>query len=531
MTTSPLHEVLIVGAGPTGLTMALELARHEMPFRIIGKAPGPAVESRAIGIVPRTMEIFDIMGIVDPFLDASHRLRGANVFVGSKRIAHLNFDDLDTRYFVAVLPQGDTERILAEQLNRKGITVEREVELTGVSQENDIVTARLRHKDGREEVCRTKWLIGCDGANSTVRTSLGINFAGERYEEVFVLADTHLESTLSWEESYTFLHSSGVLAMFPLPNNLVRVVAVLDEQSRTRIPGKPTLSDMQALVDERGPGDIHLTDAVWFSEFRVSRRMVQQFRHGRVFLAGDAAHVHSPTGGQGMNTGIQDANNLAWKLAHVIAGKSPETILDSYHVEREPVAKAVLQMADRNTRLGIPRNPLARTALNLLLSWVLGIEAIEHRMSEDFSELHISYRNSPLVAEDWGSTPSNRPRKAPLLGRRAPDIELKIAGSEKSVRLYELLREPRHILLISPGRHPTSNDLEKVTTIVQKVHETYAECIMVHLLEGSEVDFERRYGTDMPALYLVRPDGYIGFRGRPEIDLLEKYLGRLFLYA
>lgn len=524
-----MNDILVVGAGPTGLTMAAELARHGAGCRIIDKASGPAVESRAIGIVPRTMEVFDTMGVVDPVDRAAHRLRGAGVYAGGRRIARFRFDDLDTRHSVAVLQQGETERILAAHLARSGVTVEREVELVGLSRETGSVSARLRHRDGREETHRSGWLIACDGARSTVRHALGVYFTGEPYEETLLLADVHLESALPWEESYSFFHPSGQLLMFPLPNDLVRVVAILGERSRDPVPAEPTLADMQALVDERGPGGVRLTDAVWISRFRVQRRMVRRFRHGRVFLAGDAAHVHSPAGGQGMNTGIQDAHNLAWKLALFAAGRSPESLLDSYHAEREPIARAVLRMTDRLTRLATLENPLAQRARNLLLSWLAGIGPVERRLVGDIAELNIDYRRSPVVAEERGGPFPDRLRKAPPAGTRAPDAELAITGSTRPARLHELLRDPRHALLLFAGPHPTPDERQRVANVADEVVEKYSDRIAVHVLSESGTDVERRYGVDAPWVYLVRPDGYVGFRGRPEIARLEEYLRRIFL--
>lgn len=312
--------------------------------------------------------------------------------------------------------------------------------------------------------------------------------------------------------------------MFPMPNDIVRVVAILDKESRDRIGAEPTLADMQEFVDERGPGGVRLKDAVWLSQFQVSRRLADRFRNGRVFLAGDAAHIHSPSGGQGMNTGIQDAHNLAWKLALVAAGRSPESLLDSYHAEREPIARAVLRMTDRLTRLATLENPLARRARNLLLSWLAGIESVEHRIVEDIAELNIDYRRSPIVDGSNGG----QLHEGPPAGARAPDAELRINGLTKPVRLYELLRDPRHALLLFAGSSLTLEDRQHVANVDTMITR-YSDSIAVHVLTNSEPGVERRYGADAPWMYLVRPDGYIGLRGRPEIDSIEKYLGRIFV--
>lgn len=508
--------------------MAAELARHGARCRIIDKASGPAAESRAIGIVPRTMEVFDIMGVVETIARAAHRLRAAGVYTGGTRIAHFDFGDLDTRYFVGVLPQSRTERLLTEHLASAGVAVERGVGFTDLSQDANGVVAHTRHADGREEVIQAEWLVGCDGAHSHVRKALNADFAGEQYEELFVLADVHLESRLSWDESYSFFHPSGQLLMFPMPDDVVRVVAILDERSRDRVSAEPTLSEMQAFVDERGSGGVRLRDAIWTSRFRVARRMVRQFRHGRVFLAGDAAHIHSPAGGQGMNTGIQDAHNLAWKLALVAAGRSPETLLDSYHAEREPVARAVVQMTDRFTRLATLQHPLAQGARNLLLAGIAGIERIEHRLVEDIAELTIDYRGSPIVAEDWGGLIPGSRRAGPRAGARAPDVLLPADGATPAMRLYERLRIPSHVLLLYTGPEPISETRNAIAAVVDDISARRGQQIATYEVPSGAADIERHYGTDAPWVYLIRPDGYIGFRGRPNLRQMSAYFQRVF---
>jgi 2-polyprenyl-6-methoxyphenol hydroxylase-like FAD-dependent oxidoreductase len=300
--------VLIVGAGPTGLTMAHELARDGIQCRLIDKAPHRAMESRAIAIHARTIETFDLMGLADAFLSAGHRISGVNVYGESGRIAHAAFGILETRYpFVLGAPQDETERILEDRLARDGVRVERNTELISLTQRESSVSARLRNA-GRVEEVETDWLLGCDGAHSPVREQLGISFSGATYPEHFVLADVKVAGDLDHAEAQVWLQCEGALAFFPLPQDRWRLFII---NSPPDWHGEPGLAQCQTLVDERGLDRLRLGDPRWTAVFRIHRREAARFRKDRVFLLGDAAHIHSPIGGQGMNMGIQDAFNLA----------------------------------------------------------------------------------------------------------------------------------------------------------------------------------------------------------------------------
>ena len=326
-------QVLVVGAGPVGLTMAAELARYGVGVRIVDKAAQRTDKSKAMVLWSRTLELIDRMGCGAAFVDAGLKARGANIIAGATTIAHVGFEGLETPHpYALMLPQSDTERLLEQHLNALGVEVERQVELTRFVADEDAATAFLRRPDGREEKLDVDWMIGCDGAHSVVRHGLGVEFEGDTLVTGWILADLHLAGGAAPpDEIEIYWHADGVLLMFPIAPGRYRVIADVGDVKAGEHPSEPTLEEVQALIDRRGPGGIKATAPVWLSPFRINERKVADYRAGRVFLAGDAAHIHSPAGGQGMNTGMQDAFNLAWKLALVCRGlANPEPLLSSY---------------------------------------------------------------------------------------------------------------------------------------------------------------------------------------------------------
>ena len=432
-------KALIVGAGPTGLVMAHELARDGIQCRLIDKAPHRATESRAIAIHSRTVETFELMRLADAFIGAGQRIAGVNTYGESGRIAHTAFGMLDTRYpFVLGVPQDETERILEERLATLGVRIERNTELISLAQRDSGVSARLRAGDRVEEV-ETDWLLGCDGAHSTVREQLGISFSGATYPELFVLADVKVACDLDHAEAQVWLHREGALAFFPLPQDRWRLIIT---NSPPDWHGEPGLAQCQALVDERGPGRVQLGDPRWTSVFRIHRREAARFRKDRVFLLGDAAHIHSPVGGQGMNMGIQDAFNLAWKLSLVLRNGGNPQLLDSYEAERKPVDEAVIRQTDRATRLVSLHGTAARFIRDHMMSLLTQIPAVAEKLGEGLSGLAINYRHSPIIEEHVAG------KAGPAAGDRAPDAPVFAAKDGTSVRLYDLFAEHRHVLLL-----------------------------------------------------------------------------------
>jgi 2-polyprenyl-6-methoxyphenol hydroxylase-like FAD-dependent oxidoreductase len=513
--------------------MANELARHGVRCRIVDQARERSQTSKALGIFPRTLEVFSAMGIADRFLAGGQRLHGLSMHHGNQRLAAIDLTSVASPYpFALSFPQSETERLLVEHLSTFGIEIEREICLMTLEQTSDNVHATLRHPDGRLEVVETPWLLGCDGAHSTTRHVLGMEFAGAPYDESFILADVRVESALATDRIHLFLGDDGILGIFPFRGDRCRIIANIPPQSREQTLPEVTLEEVQTLTNRRGPKDTRLSDPVWMSRFHISHRKVRDYRKLRVFLAGDAAHIHSPAGGQGMNTGIQDAFNLAWKLALVVRGRAPAQLLGSYQLEREPVARGVVNLTDRLTRMATVRNSFAQSVRDFLLPVVSGIGLVGDKIAEHLCELDVNYHSSPIV-ENYGG---GRLRA----GERAPDGELRDENG-KARRLFELFREPRHVLLLFLGA--TGEAAAKAANVGSALAGLPEGVLDIYRISrgesGDEAELRDISGLTHAAcdltrggMLLVRPDGYVGYRS-DDFDLLRlrNYLRRLFTAA
>jgi len=335
-------EVLIVGAGPTGLSLAITLRRHGIAVRIIDRAAQPTNVSKALALWSASLEALQGMGVVDHFVREGRRLNALCVGEGDRRLATLAVGEgIDSAFpFPLLLPQSRTEALLAARLAELGCAIERNVELVNLAQDGSGVTATLRHADGRSETVTTRYLAGCDGARSAVRQALDIAFEGYTEPQTFLLADVKIDGgDLDHRSIYLWWHNGGTIAMFPFGEEVWRVFAMRGADS-PKGEEPATLDEVQHCVDHYGPHGLKLRDPSWLSIFRINERLAAHYRVGRCFIAGDAAHIHSPAGGQGMNTGIQDAVNLGWKLAYALKGVgNRELLLESYQAERRPIAR------------------------------------------------------------------------------------------------------------------------------------------------------------------------------------------------
>src|SRR5260370_14666251 len=309
-------DVLIAGAGPVGLVMAIELARYGVGVRIIDKAAQRTDKSKALVVLSRSLEVLARAGCSAGLVEAGYKVGTLNISANGKSIAKVSLEELPTPYpYGLMIPQSDTERVLDEFLNSLGVKVERMVELTRFTASNDKVVSTLRHADGAEEIVETPWLIGCDGAHSSVRHQLGMEFHGETSLINHLPADPHLENTPRAPEVNVVWHSDGILVTFPIAADRYRVVADVGAVTENSGPSaEPTLEEVQAILDRRFPGGVRATNPTCLSSFRINERKVTDSRAGRAFLAGDAAHIHGPAGGQGMNTRTQHPCNLARKV-------------------------------------------------------------------------------------------------------------------------------------------------------------------------------------------------------------------------
>lgn len=487
-------QVLIVGAGPVGLTMAAELARYDVAVRIVDKAARRTDKSKALVLWSRTLELLDRAGCTDTFVAAGQKVDAADIIASSKLLARVSFAGVKSPYpYALMLPQSETERLLEEHLNRLGVHVEREVELTQFATSQTGVKATLRSVSGQEETFDIPWMVGCDGAHSAVRHGLGMSFVGDTLQTDWILADVHMKAfPFPASEIAIYWHEKGVLVVFPISPGRYRVIADQGVSTDAHLP-EPTLSDVQAALDERGPGGLVALDPIWLSAFRINERKVADYRSGRVFLAGDAAHVHSPAGGQGMNTGMQDAFNLAWKLALVCRGVCTDgAVLESYSTERSAVGAQVLADAGRMTALATLRNQAAQIVRNLVGHVLLGLAPVREVMVNSMTEISIGYKNSPL----------NGPAPHGVDGPAPGDRVMPAAGQIP----FGAGDTPRFALLAAPG--------DAVSGLKNEFRDL--------------LDSAARPPLNDTGIWLVRPDGYVAcVAANGDIQIIADYLKAL----
>ncbi|NUL02346.1 FAD-dependent monooxygenase [Streptomyces lunaelactis] len=527
MAASESLDVLVVGGGPTGLALAAQLHAYGARFRIVDRNLDRARESRALAIQPRTLEALAPFGVTDTLVARGNPAVQLRMHLPGRRTVRLPLFDIgvaDTPYpFLLFLSQAETESVVGSRLAEDGTAVERGTELVELTAEGDHVACRLRQRDGTEESVRARYVVGCDGARSTVRDQAGIGFDGYSYPQTFLLADLEVDG-LERGAAHAYMTGTGMLFFFPLGSPATwRMLAMRPSGTPdagtpgakgpaakgpdVRRPGAENpvdIGQLQSIVDRYVSDRLLLRDPVWMTDFRIHNRGAKSYRSDRVFLAGDAAHIHSPAGAQGMNTGIQDALNLGWKLALVCRDAAPAALLDTYESERAPVGRNVLRFTDRAFIIATSRRPLLRLARThlapRLAPLVLRLPALRAAAFRRLSQLAINYRRSPATAE--GPHP---PRRGPRAGDRLPDTP----GG-----LHATTAAPGyHLLLCGPHDVWDTGRIEAATRGRDHL-------IHVHTL-----------GTKVPwrgiTHCLVRPDGYIAYRaGGTDLTGLVGYLER-----
>jgi len=525
-------DVLIVGAGPVGLTLAAELARRGTRCRIFDALAEPPQYAKAIGVQSRTLEVFEGMGLVRPVLDAAIQLRGQIEYVNGELVRRMETTlPPDVPFGLVGLPQYETERILREHLTSLRVPIERPVRLTSFTQDAHGVDAVL----SSGESVHAEYIVGCDGAHSIVRKTLGLAFEGAAFPEQYMLGDVELDWSRPRGFAIRFSHSTDgvvddLLVCVPLPGrNRYRLSMMVPEELAGTTSGvdevahgfegeqKPELHHIQAVLDRLVPEPVHASSLRWSSVFRISHRIVDSYFRGRAFVAGDAAHIHPPTGAQGMNTGIQDAHNLAWKLALAVSGRAADGLLASYDAERRPVGEEVVGRTVRSAREGIgsdSRDP----------DFILRREA----------QLLIDYGDSPIVAG---------PHRTEGLraGCRAPDAEgLTRDAVTAPLRLFSLLGRVRHTLLV----YSTDGEVTDLETLAERASAAAHGDLDVYLIAAPDVAvsptilpviqdsagrFARMYGAGAGSAFVVRPDGYLGFaQAHAAVDDVLRYLKSTF---
>ncbi|MFJ8111821.1 FAD-dependent monooxygenase [Streptomyces sp. NPDC096132] len=525
MAHTPATDVVIAGAGPVGLSAAAELRRHGVRCRLVDRLPARLPYAKAVGIQPRTLEIWDRMGLARTVLESAAVLRGQLVHVNGRETARTDLVlPPEVPYGFAALPQYETERLLEEYLAGLGTVIERGTELLSFVQDPEGVTARLRTASGTEEELRARYLVGCEGAHSVVRKGLGLRFEGAAFAEEYMLGDVEADWDLPHGYGLRSTHrtddgvTDDVLVCIPLPGTgRYRMSMLVPPELSTRTADQagdsvahgleggraPELSHLQAVVDRLAPKPAALSRLRWSSVFRISHRIVDRYGDGRVFVAGDAAHIHPPTGAQGMNTGIQDACNLAWKLALVVRGKAGPRLLETYDAERRPVGEEVVGRTVRHARHGIEADPDDPRTVMLREAQLL-----------------VGYRDGPLAGRPYG------PADAPQPGDRAPDCTgLGLTAAAYPLRLFDVLRgRARHVVILysthladlaggveAVARAPMGGPAI-VAVLAREGAAAAPDTLGVPAYRDAGGEFARLYRPDGPTGFVVRPDGYLASR-------------------
>ncbi len=500
--------VIIVGAGPTGLSLACQLVRYGIDFVIIEKNPGVTPYSKAIGVQARTLEIYEQLGVVEQALDRGQIAGKIRIITGGKERGGIDLaamgEGLSPYPYLFILEQNKNEQLLYEYLQSHQQGVRWQTELEYFTQNDRGVTTRVKTADGASETIAAKYLVGCDGAKSPVRHALGLSFEGSTLERLFYVADAQIDWEFSHDAGYGCLSRDSETIFFPMAGeNRYRIIGTFPE-GFDKHESEIVYAEIEQRIKDDTKLDLDISDVNWFSVYKVNSRAVNKFSVGRCFVAGDAAHIHSPAGGQGMNTGIQDAYNLAWKLAFVIKGDADEKLLDTYNEERLPNAQKLLETTDRAFDVMVGSHWffafMRTTIFPLVAKYAIGRDFVGKNIFSMMSQIRINYRNSSL---------SNHDRDAHAEMRWKRDLKVK-AGDRMPYFLvdgenvYDKLHAPKFHLLVFTDSTDGVLDLQR---------ELEAE-------SGNLIDFKviqlnptiaKIFGANQPFQLLLRPDNYIGF--------------------
>ena len=525
-------EVLIAGAGPVGLALALELQRFGIRFRIVEKKAARSTTSKALGLQPRLSEVFAILGIAEKFAGRGFSdIRALNARSGGKKLLTIMVrppvDQAGRDAFqprMLIIPQSVTEEILETTLVERGHTVERQRELVGFEQIAGGVNAFVRDEEGSQETIPAQFLVSCEGAHSLVRKQAGFSFSGATMPLRFLLADVTIDWDLSPNEVQVWFHQDGAFAALPFGAQKWRLIIECAEDPN-EVAEEVTLALVQNLAAQRtSKGEIRVRDPLWLSDFRINARMVDRFRDRRLFVAGDAAHIHSPLGGQGIATGIQDATNLAWKLAAFLREGAPDALLDTFDEERKPIARLVLRGTSAGSSIAFAMNPIARFVREQLVFPVLRTPFVQRRLIGKASQLEMNYRRRSLSAHF--DRPFTRVRVR--AGDRTPDVVFK-KGGEK-ISLFQLIGSGGMLALLGSGEK-NSEIARALAALRIRPFIVLAEddkALPPDFLQDLHGDFARLYGAEGPFLYLIRPDGHVAlFQKHAEARELARYLKQL----
>jgi 2-polyprenyl-6-methoxyphenol hydroxylase-like FAD-dependent oxidoreductase len=493
-------DVIIIGAGPTGLSLACQLVRYGIDFVIIDRKIGVTTHSKALGVQARTMEIYEQLGVVQEALDRGQIAGKIRIVADRKIRGEVDLSamgkGLSPYPYLFILEQSKNEQLLHEYLQSHDREVRWQTELEYFTQTEKSVTARVTTADGGAETISAKYLVGCDGANSPVRHALGLTFEGSTLERLFYVADAQIDWAFSHDAGYGCLSRDSETLFFPmLGENRYRIIGTFPE-GFDKQSGEILYAEIEQRIKDDTKLDLDISDVNWFSVYKVNTRAVNKFSVGQCFVAGDAAHIHSPAGGQGMNTGIQDAYNLAWKMAFVIKGYASEKLLETYNEERLPNARRLLETTDRAFDVMVGSHWffsfMRTTIFPLVAQHAMGRDLVGKSIFSMMSQIRINYRNALLSKHD-GNT--NSQVKA---GDRMPYF---LVDGES---IYDRLHAPKfHLLVFSNSEH-------WVIDLQRELEQESIDSIEFKVIPLSP-QVSAIFGTDRPFQLLLRPDNYIGF--------------------
>jgi len=512
-------EVIIIGAGPTGLALACQLIRYGVDFVIIDKNPGITPHSKAIGVHARTLEIYEQLDLARNAVALGTIAGKVRMLEGGEVLGEVDLSNigkgLSAYPYMLVLEQSKNEKLMYEYLKSHGGEVRWQTELQSFSQDHSTVTAHVKDGNGEAQTLRGKYLTGCDGPHSPVRHALGLAFEGSTFERLFYVADVHIDWKFSHDALHACLAPNGAVAFFPLPGEKRwRIVGAFPE-GHEKDAGEILYEEIEARIKEEAELKLDITGVDWFSTYKVHTRHVEKFSAGRCFLAGDSAHIHTPAGGQGMNTGIQDAYNLAWKLALVLKRSANGRILETYNEERLPNAKRLTATTDRMFNLAAGKDwfigLIRTTVFPPMAKYILSIEPVRRRFFILISQIGIKYRNSSLSSHEGDGEFELK------AGDRMPYFLL------DGRSIYDQLRAPKfHLLTFSDGQGDSGAEVR------DEVETRYADLVDYHVVPLYPGVAEI-FGRDKSFNVFLRPDNYIAListdcSSRP----LSKYLDKLF---
>ena len=516
-------DVLIVGAGPSGLMLACQLAMQNISFRIIDKTEDHTTQSRALVIQARSLELLDQMGIAPRAIENGQTARAIGAFFNGKKILRLIVNQMGgnlTKFpFFLMLEQSRTENILIDFLKARGHQVERRTELQTLAENGDSVTCRLKLPNGEEETVHAKFIVGADGAHSVVRQQLNIPFAGKTFNQSLFVLDCRADVDIPGNEMYLTFSKEALGGFFPLTNGRWRILGNIPEE----LEGKEniTFADIEKNFAKRTNMVVRLYDPQWISAYHSHHRYASTFKKGHCFLIGDAAHIHSPVGAQGMNTGLQDACNLSWKLILVLKAGARPSLLDSYTEERITIAKKLVRSTDRIFNVVTSSNLLVKTIRLYVVPLMLKLVApafrkltfLQRAAFKMISEIGIHYRKSSLSK---GASFGTFPPSAPRPGDRLPYISMTVDGHDAPIAEW-LQNRFFCVLMFSENPPP-----ELVSCI-----ETLKDCMSIQTIpETPETQtLYKVFGIKESGYYLIRPDGYIACRSQSmKAETLKTYL-------